>query len=203
MTAAGIWLSALLTLAAFSFVFKENPAFRLAEHLFVGVSAGNSLVVGLRSVNSLAVAKITSSKQPLDSRMIAVFGIVMGLLLFARFFKSIKSLRALPVGILLGTGTGTALSGTIVSNGVAQIKATLLPLNSIDNWVIIIGCLTTMIYFFYSAPKSRFVQRTSVIGRYMIMVGFGASYGNTVMSRITLLADRMQFLLKDWLHLVK
>ena len=37
---AGTWVAALLTLALFSFLYKENPVFRFAEHLLVGVSAG-------------------------------------------------------------------------------------------------------------------------------------------------------------------
>jgi len=40
----GIWAAALLTLAIFSFLYKENPIYRFAEHLLVGVSAGYYLV---------------------------------------------------------------------------------------------------------------------------------------------------------------
>ena len=36
----GTWLAALLTLAAFSFLYKDNPFFRFAESLFAGVSLG-------------------------------------------------------------------------------------------------------------------------------------------------------------------
>jgi hypothetical protein len=36
----GIWLGAFLTLCIFSFLYKDNPFYKLAEHLFVGISAG-------------------------------------------------------------------------------------------------------------------------------------------------------------------
>ena len=36
----GIWVGALLTLFVFSFLYKDNPFYKFAEHLFVGVSAG-------------------------------------------------------------------------------------------------------------------------------------------------------------------
>ena len=42
---AGIWVAAILTLCIFSFLYKDNPLYKLAEHLFVGVSAGYQLVV--------------------------------------------------------------------------------------------------------------------------------------------------------------
>ena len=36
----------------------------------------------------------------------------------------------------------------------------------------------------------------------ILMVGFGASFGLTVMGRVSLLIDRIQFLLTDWLGLI-
>lgn len=36
----GAWISVLLTLSVFSYLYKDNPFYRTAEHLFVGVSAG-------------------------------------------------------------------------------------------------------------------------------------------------------------------
>ncbi len=35
----GIWFAAFLTLAIFSFLYKDNPFYKFAEHLFTGVSA--------------------------------------------------------------------------------------------------------------------------------------------------------------------
>src|SRR5687768_15727459 len=36
----GRWAAALLTLAIFSFLFSDNPLFKLAEHIFIGVGTG-------------------------------------------------------------------------------------------------------------------------------------------------------------------
>lgn len=43
--AIGVWIAALLTLMIFSFLYKDNPLYRFAEHLFAGVSIG--YLVGL------------------------------------------------------------------------------------------------------------------------------------------------------------
>jgi hypothetical protein len=40
------------------------------------------------------------------------------------------------------------------------------------------------------------------IGRWAIMIAFGAIFANLVMSRVSLFLGRMQFLLDDWLHLI-
>ena len=36
----GAWIAVFLTLAIFSFLYKDNPFYKIAEHLFVGISAG-------------------------------------------------------------------------------------------------------------------------------------------------------------------
>jgi len=35
----GRWVAAILTLCIFSFLYKDNPFYKFAEHLFTGVSA--------------------------------------------------------------------------------------------------------------------------------------------------------------------
>jgi len=35
----GTWVAAFLTLSIFSFLYKDNPFYKFAEHLMVGVSA--------------------------------------------------------------------------------------------------------------------------------------------------------------------
>ena len=40
MDILGAWIAVFLTLAIFSFLYKDNAFYKIAEHLFVGVSAG-------------------------------------------------------------------------------------------------------------------------------------------------------------------
>jgi predicted membrane protein len=203
MMVAGIWVAAILTLMATSYLWKENPAYRYAEHIFIGVAAGHALVMGVQSVRNLALNVLVSPKDDGTTKLLAALSIVMGLLLYARFFKNGKPLTALPFGVLLGTGAGLSLGGTIVSQSVAQIRATIIPLSSIDNIILVVGVLATMCYFFYSAPKSNAISGAATVGRYMMMIAFGAAYGNTVMGRVALLTGRLQFLMRDWLHIMK
>ena len=44
MTVFGIWLGAFFTLSIFSFLYKDNPFYKLAEQIFVGLSAGYWLI---------------------------------------------------------------------------------------------------------------------------------------------------------------
>ena len=42
-----VWIGALLTLMVFSFLWRDNPFYKFAEHVVWGVSAAYWLVMGL------------------------------------------------------------------------------------------------------------------------------------------------------------
>ena len=67
--------------------------------------------------------------------------------------------------------------------------------------IILIGVFSTLIFFFFSLEHKKMVGGISRIGLVFIMISFGASFGYTVMARISLLIGRFQFLLFDWLKL--
>ena len=41
----GVWCIVLLTLSIFSYLYGDNPFYKAAEHIFIGVSAGYWTVV--------------------------------------------------------------------------------------------------------------------------------------------------------------
>ncbi|SVD99054.1 uncharacterized protein METZ01_LOCUS451908, partial [marine metagenome] len=45
MELLGIWVAAILTLCIFSFLYQDNPAYKAAQSLFVGLTLGYVLVV--------------------------------------------------------------------------------------------------------------------------------------------------------------
>ena len=71
----------------------------------------------------------------------------------------------------------------------------------LDNWVFFLTLASVMTYFFFSfRRRSVLVEKTSMLGRYMLMIGFGAFFGNTVMTRMSYLIDRLMFLVDEWLR---
>ena len=70
---------------------------------------------------------------------------------------------------------------------------------SLENTAFVLTLLAVMYYFFFSFKSSRAVGETiSVTGRWLLMICFGAFFGSTVMARLSLLVERLQFLLGDW-----
>ena len=76
-------------------------------------------------------------------------------------------------------------------------------LASFNAVVFTVGLLTSLLFFFYSREHKGALGVASKLGIFFLMVSFGAGYGYTVMSRISLLIGRFQFLLDDWLGLVR
>lgn len=70
-----------------------------------------------------------------------------------------------------------------------------------DNWVFILALLSVMTYFFFSFKRmtGKGVSQFSMIGRWTLMIGFGAIFGNTIMTRMSFLLDRLMFLHDEWL----
>jgi len=78
-------IAALATLAIFSFLYKDNPFYKFAEHLLVGISVGYFVVVAW--VNTVVPKLI----QPLfyDGKLLYLIPGLLGLLMFMRLLPKV------------------------------------------------------------------------------------------------------------------
>ncbi len=104
----------------------------------------------------------------------------------------------------------------LASNIMVQTQATIMPLVStafgsgfdagwgsiISKLVMVVGTFTGLVYFYFSKEHTGAFGSTARVGIFFIMITFGASFGYTVMSRMSLLIGRIDFLLGDWLGLI-
>lgn len=71
---------------------------------------------------------------------------------------------------------------------------------AITNVIFVFTVVAVLSYFLFSFDfKSRFMKFMTTSGRWLLMIGFGAIFGSTVMMRFTLLIDRMYFVWIEWL----
>jgi len=104
------------------------------------------------------------------------------------------------MGFLVGTTAAVTMTSAIKAQLIEQVTATMLPLTSFNNIVFVVATIAATTYFLFTL-RSKAAGPVIDIGKYVLMVGFGATFGNTVMSRISLFTGRMQFLLFTWLKL--
>ncbi len=201
----GIWVAALLTIAVFTFLYRENPVFRFAEHLLVGVSAGYYLVQYFFSAvyKKLYVPVFDNHDYAL------IMGGVLGVLMFSRLSRKWEWVSRYPIAFYVAAWAGYVIPSYVQVRVIEQAESTMFnpmglpPGQAISSFIIFLGVVTTLAYFYFSAERKGAVKVSSHIGIIFIMIGFGATFGYNVMGRISLLIGRFQFLLTDWLGLVK
>ena len=219
----GIWVAAFFTLFILSFLYRDNPFYKIAESVVVGVSAAYWMVVGFWTtivpnlLGKLSPEWIKSWAMPgLDTKAeyIYLVPLIMGIMLIWRLAPKGGWISRWPLAFIIGTTAGIRLIGFIHADFLGQIRNTIMSLavyspetglnfwDSIKNIIIVIGVLTTIVYFFFSIEHEGLVGQTAKVGIWFLMITFGAAFGYTVMGRIALLAIRMEFLMNDWLWLI-
>ncbi len=227
----GVWVAAILTLCVFSYLYKDNACYKLAEAIIVGVSAGYWIVLYFWEV---MIAKVLVKLSPDVARyaflpdtpadakadLWYLVPVVLGCLVFCRWVPKIAWLGRWPLAFVVGTTAGLKLILFLDADFVSQIRSTILPLiafttdastkvrafdwkQSVQNVVLVAGVLSSLTYFYFSVEHKGLVGRVSRAGVWVLMITFGASFALTVMGRITLLTMRLQFLFGDWLGIVR
>ncbi len=205
-----LWISALLSLAIFSFLYKDNPFYKLAEHIFVGAANGYAVTFYWHNI------LVPSLFDPLfrQGKLLYIISFVLGMLYFSRFIPRVSWLVRIPIAITIGYYTGASIPAGIQANIIKQIQGTILTSENFQSWhagntgivwsvILFIGVLCTLSYFYFSKEHKGVLKITSRIGIVFIMIGFGAAFGYTVMARVSLLIGRLQFLLGPWLGVIK
>ena len=204
-----IWIGAFLSLCIFSFLYKDNPFYKFAEHLFVGVTNGYFLTF---TVHRVLVPNLF--KPLFEGKLWLIISFVVGALYVARFIPKVSWLVRIPIAITIGYYTGASIPAVIQTDIIRQIQGTILTPQNFQAWhagtmgvvwsiILFIGVLCTLSYFYFSKEHKGVLGVTSKIGIIFIMIGFGAAFGYTVMARISLLIGRLQFLLGDWLGIIQ
>lgn len=207
MNTVGIWLGAFFTFAIFSFLYKDNPFYKLAEQIFVGLSAGYGLIYIIYA--TLVPNLFAKLAADFGGNLMLLIPFALGLMMLARMIPKVQWISRYPLSIVIGTSAAISLLRILKSDLIAQVGATMInpfaaetPSDIVGNLMLIIGTLCGVYFFYFSKKQEGWAKIPSKIGVYFLMVSFGATFGYTVMARISLLIGRLEFLLKDWLHLI-
>ncbi len=192
-----IWVGALATIAVFSYMYKDNPAWRVVEHAYVGLTAGYTVGYQFH----------TRIKPTIMDDLIGrgywsyIIPILIGLAIYTRFSPSLTWMARYPLSLWVGYGSGMVLAFTVPPM-MGQITGTFRLFNSFDNILYWLCVVTTLMYFFFTISRENPVVKWGAwAGRWAIMVCLGAMFGNTVIYRYNLLLMRINYLLIDWLEM--
>ena len=192
------WVAAFFTLCIFSFLYKDNTFYKFAEYLFVGVSAGYAIPL------TWEMAFIPYVYRPifLQHRFMLIIPAIIGALYIFTFNRKLNWLSRFPIALGMGTvGMGVPLS--MHASVLVQMRGAMVPIQDFNAFLVFIGTVTILLYFYFSKAHTGNYGKVVRVGIWYMMVGFGASFGYTVMARISLLIGRIQFLVADVLQIIK
>lgn len=198
----GEWVAAFLTLAVFSFLYRDNIIYRFAESIFAGISFG--YYVGLARYNTLEPNLFRPLFGNFADNYILIIPMLLGLILYLRYVPKVAWIANWSLAIYIGYYIGVNLMQRLHGEILPQARGTMLPLSGVPweqivgNLVVIIGVITVLIYFFFSSPHKGPLKPMARIGIYFLMISFGASFGYTVMGRISLLIGRLTEIINGW-----
>lgn len=201
-------VAVVLTLMVFSRLAGDNPAYRVAQYLFVGVSLGYALVVVYHQVlRPAALGAVSSAGDPV-SLSLRLVPWLLGLLLLTRLTgqQTVSWLANIPLGLLFGVGTALAVGGALRGTLWPQILDTARPisgdpLQAVGSVLLILGVVLTLCYFYFTVPREtpggRVVALGAGIGRWLLMVAFGFFFAGGVLTYLTALNARLEFIV-NW-----
>lgn len=191
----GAWVAAGLTVFLFSFLYKDNPFFKVAEHLYLGAGMGWWFQVYLYNIWKPKVWEPLFVKHD----FMILIPAILGLSLVTQFIPRISWISRYGFTFMMGYGAGLAVPAGLSTDFISQIGGTIKPLSmmaSMSGWAIFnsflvaFGVICVLFYFFFSVEHKGHFKKVSNIGIYFLMVYFGAAFGNTVMARFSLLYGR-------------
>lgn len=221
MNLLNISIAAVLTLFVYSYLFRDNLLYRLASHLMVGLGVAYALTV---AVHSVLLPKLMIPLQRTitgdTNRADLLIPFTLGVFLLAKAVPRGARLGQYGVATLLGVGLGVAVGGALVGTLIPQLVATMLPLapvggvgltQAILNIILVAGTILALLSFTYTRPaRTPVIEGSNIaatdppsllyrVGRWVLMVAFGAILGGTILTYTTVLVGRWDFLINDWL----
>lgn len=208
-------LSFIVTLLILSYLIGDNPLFRAAVYVFVGVAAGYVVAIAVNEIIFPSVLQPIFSGEILVSPLAALLlGVPLlgGVLLFSKIFPRFSAVGQLPMAYLVGVGAAVTVGGAVLGTLLPQINATI---NSFDlgladvsgaetaliflNGIFaLVGVIGTLAYFQFGASqradgslqRNMLVNVLSWVGRVFIAVTFGVLFAGVYMAALTALIER-------------
>ena len=205
------WLlfSFILTIMVFSYIFGDNPLFRLATYFFVGVSSAYVLVLIFYQViiPKLITPFISGN---IYQMLIQLIPLTLSILLVLKLFKSTSHYGDYSLAFLVGSGAAIILIGAFAGTLMPMIDMITDPF-SVKSFefnrftggiILIIGAVSSLLYFQFSKSIDENVNPNlnkvysilKSIGSIFIGIALGSIFAGVIISAVIALIERFNFI---------
>ena len=208
----------LLTVMVFSYLIGDNPLFRIAVYLFIGVASGYAATVVWHYVFMPKLIQPLMAFDPL-----AIIAAVFALSILAKLFPRISWMGSFAMAVLVGVGAAAALGGALIGTLLPQAQAAIdgfdiraagggvnALLQLAEGGVMLLGTVFTLASFHFSAGRAadgapqriRILDGIAWVGRIFIAITFGVLFAGVYMSALTAMIERLSFIINSMRTLV-
>ena len=201
---SGAFLGFKFTILTMSYILGDNPFFRVAIHIFIGVSAAYATVVTLSQVilPQLIYPFFEGDK---SAMYLSLAFLIPSLLLLTKLSTQYGKIGNVAVAVLVGIGAAAAIGGASQGTIFPQMSAAINIFesnNAFDAIILTLGTLTALIYFQFSpiSTKGNKAQQTFIlnnmrlVGKIYIAITFGALFSGVYLATLSAFIERISFL---------
>lgn len=196
-------IAALLTVMVLSRIFGDNPFFRTAQYIFVGVSLGLAFVVTYQEVLRPAVVSLARDTSVPALTLYAV-PLVLGVLLLPRITRQQRWswLANIPLALVFGVGAALAAGGAIAGTLIPQVSLGSRAASGVESIIatilLAIGTIAVLCSFYFTVPREsssgRLIRSGAALGHWLLMLAFGFFFAGAVQTYMAALVERLRFL---------
>lgn len=211
----GAILGFVLTLMVLSYLIGDNPLFRIAIHIFIGVSAGYVCIIVVNHVllPRMIVPLVSGSTQ---ERLLAIIPTLLGWLLLTKISPRLAPFGNIPVAYLVGVGAAVAIGGAVLGTLFPQVNATVVlfdlktsrgfdanrGLQLVNGLIILVGTVTTLAYFQFGKGKwlanstgvRSWLEGSRQVGQVFIAITFGFLFAGIYSAAMVALVERLSYI---------
>ncbi len=190
----GAWLSIFLTLCILSFLYEDNPVYKLAEHIFLGVSIGISV-----TEQYYGVFKPNLIDRLGDGNFISIIPLVLLLMLlfkgiagFSTALQKHSWVARIPIAFMVAAYAGVKLTGEANANLMTQVAQTMP--NLAESWanhglwswsadgagvfsdlMLVLGLTACLVHFYFSKVPDSATRYGGVaaLGAFVLVAAMG------------------------------
>lgn len=193
----GIIIGFLLTLCVLSFVIKDNPLYRVAVHILVGVSAGFAVVIVFREVFNPVLVALRSDLA--GNGLLWIVPMILALLLLLKAIPRTSTLGNSAMAVLMAIGAAVAFIGAIAGTLLPQIAARHD--NALLGLLVAALTISALAYFFFTGRTKkdgdtqmpRWYPPIATLGRVVITVALAGLFAGILNTSLVILNERVGF----------
>src|SRR5215212_12088098 len=194
----------ILTLMIFSYLIGDNPLFRIAVYLFIGVSSGYAATVVVYDVLLPKLSLLRTND--VNQLILAIIPLLFCISLLAKLSPRTSWIGNFAMAILVGVGAAAAVGGALLGTLMPQVQASIdafdfrsaggganAVLKLVEGGVMFLGTVFTLASFHFSAgraadgtpQRNTIIEGIAWVGRVFLAITFGVLFAGVYMAALT------------------